>query len=266
MSQESIVDATRPSPGRIYDYLLGGHHNFEVDRQAVEALLKIMPFASKFAKLQRWTLQDLAGILTKERGHDVIIDFASGLPTADHIHTQVPPGTTIIYSDYDPIIVEYAREILGNTPNVHYYLANASKPEELLSEPEVQNILAGRRKVAFTYWGVSSFLFDDALKHASQSLYDWCEPGSCWAFNAQSSNINDPAVQGAVALYKAMGTILTIRSPEEFLDLLKPWELDSQGWIPLLEWHGFDQSDLGKEEVSSFGPMGGGLGGFFIKS
>ena len=34
MSKESVVDASRPNAGRIYDYILGGSHNFEVDRQA----------------------------------------------------------------------------------------------------------------------------------------------------------------------------------------------------------------------------------------
>ncbi len=28
----SIADTSAPNAGRIYDFLLGGHHNFEVDR------------------------------------------------------------------------------------------------------------------------------------------------------------------------------------------------------------------------------------------
>ncbi|HSN76733.1 MAG TPA: SAM-dependent methyltransferase, partial [Anaerolineae bacterium] len=131
MSKESIVDASVPSAGRIYDYLLGGHHNFEVDRQAATMLTQLIPFASKFVRLQRWCLQDLAYELTAVRGYDTIIDFASGLPTQDHLHFVVPNGTKVIYSDYDPIVVEYAREILGNTPNVHFFEADARRPEEL---------------------------------------------------------------------------------------------------------------------------------------
>ena len=46
-SKDSIVDATTPSAGRIYDYLLGGHHNFEVDRQAAQMLLKMSPHLSR---------------------------------------------------------------------------------------------------------------------------------------------------------------------------------------------------------------------------
>ena len=69
---------------------LGGSHNFEVDRQAAEQLLALLPFSEKFVRLQRWALQDLAVELTQQRGFDVIIDFASGLPTNDHLHHVVP--------------------------------------------------------------------------------------------------------------------------------------------------------------------------------
>src|SRR5512143_2542931 len=103
MPQDNIVDASKPSAGRMYDYYLGGNHNFEVDRQAADQVLKIMPFVAKGARLQRWTLQDIAIELGEKRGYDVIIDFASGLPTMDHIHYKVPKGTTVIYSDSDPV-------------------------------------------------------------------------------------------------------------------------------------------------------------------
>ena len=36
MPSKSMSDASVPNAGRIYDYLLGGHHNFEVDRLAAE--------------------------------------------------------------------------------------------------------------------------------------------------------------------------------------------------------------------------------------
>ena len=60
MSQDNIVDASKPSAGRMYDYYLGGNHNFEVDRQAADQVLKIAPFISKAMRLQRWALQDIA--------------------------------------------------------------------------------------------------------------------------------------------------------------------------------------------------------------
>src|SRR4026208_1791421 len=99
MSQDSIVDATRPNAGRTYDYMLGGHHNFEVDRQAAEQVAQLAPSLGKTMRFPRWGLQGIATELTERRGFDLIVDFASGLPTNDHMHTVVPKGTKVIYSD-----------------------------------------------------------------------------------------------------------------------------------------------------------------------
>jgi SAM-dependent methyltransferase len=267
MSQDNIADPSKPSPGRVYDYLLGGNHNFEVDRQSAEQVLKIMPFAGKFARLQRWALQDIAVELSEKRGYDVIIDFASGLPTNDHIHHRVPKGVTVIYSDVDPVVVEYARDILKDTSDVYFFQADARHPEELLGRPEVEKILAGRRKVGLVYWGISVFLPDEDISHAARWLYEWAAPGSCLAFNAQGAdtNMEDPALKQGMQIYEKMGQKTFPRSLEEYRELVKPWQPDANGFIPLLKWHGFEQSELGKEDVAAYGPMGGGYGAYLIR-
>jgi hypothetical protein len=267
MPKESIVDASVPSAGRIYDYLLGGHHNFEVDRQAAGVLTQLIPFASKFVRLQRWCLQDLAHELTAVRGYDTIIDFASGLPTQDHLHVVVPDGTKVIYSDYDPVVVEYAREILGNTPNVYFFEADARHPEELLNRAEVKEILGDKRNVAMVYWGVALFLPDDEIRRAARYLYDWADAGSCWAFNAQGAGANpsNPTAMQAFEVYRRMGTPAYARSKVEYEALVKPWRADGKGFVSLLEWHGFDQSELTDQDREVVGPAGAGYGAFLVK-
>ncbi|MFZ6029799.1 MAG: SAM-dependent methyltransferase [Chloroflexota bacterium] len=266
-STESIIDDKKPNAGRIYDYLLGGYHNFEIDRQAAKQVLARLPFMSKFVRLQRWSLQDLAEELTIRRGYEVIVDFASGLPTNDHIHHKVSPDTTVIYSDYDPTVVEYAWEILkSDHPNTHFFQADASHPAELLERPEVQQILSGRRKVAFVYWGVSIFLPDDSIKRAAHELYDWAAPGSCLAFNAQGADINTdyPGGDQIVELYARMGTPLYPRSLAHYKELIQPWHIDGE-FIPLLKWHGFEENLLNDEDTTAYGPMGGGYGVYLLK-
>lgn len=267
MPQDSIVDVSKPSAGRMYDYYLGGNHNFEVDRKAADQVLKLMPFLSKYIRLQRWALQDIATELTKKRGFDVVIDFASGLPTNDHIHHKVPQGTTVIYSDYDPVVVEYTHEILKGTPNTYFFESDAGHPENLLNSPEVQKILGGRKKVAFVLWGVSMFLADEALSHAIKYLYDWSAPGSCLVFNAQGSDVDlqNPAALQIKKIYEQSGSKIYNRSLEQYLEILKPWKPDGKGFVSLLDWHGLDALELGKEDIKSFEPMGGGYGAYLIK-
>lgn len=266
-SKDSIVDATTPSAGRIYDYLLGGHHNFEVDRQAAEFIINLAPFVTKFVRLQRWCLRDVAYELTTVRGYNVIVDFASGLPTQDNLHVVVPEGTVVIYSDYDPVVVQYAREILGDTPNVYFFEADARKPEEFLNRPEVQEIIGDRGNVAVVYWGVALFLTDDDIKHAANYLYEWTESESCWAFNLQGAGLSkdEPAGVEILETYAKMGTPAFVRSLDEYVELFKPWHVDEKGLISLLDWHGLDASEMSEIDVRMFGSAGAGYGAYLEK-
>lgn len=266
MAKESIIDDSRPNAGRMYDYYLGGNHNFEVDRQAADQVIKLLPFAPKYARLQRWALQDIALNLVEERKFDVIIDFASGLPTNDHVHHLVPDGTTVIYSDHDPVVVEYGHDILEGTPNAYFFEGNAAEPEALLNRPEVKEILAGRRKVGLIFWGVTAFLTDEEIDNATSYLYEWAAPGSCLAFNAQLADVpQTPTTKQIEEIYKRMGSVARLRPLEQFHKLVTPWQLERDGFVPLLEWHGFDQSELSKMDVEDFGPLGGGFGAYLIK-
>jgi len=267
MSPESIIDTSKPSAGRIYDYFLGGHHNFEVDRKAADALIQRVPFMPKFARLQRWCLQDLAVELTEKRGFDVIIDFASGLPTNDHIHHVVPAGTTVIYSDYDPVVVEYAREILADPPDVHFFHADARRPDDLLSRPAVEAILAGRRKVAIVYWGISIFLPEEDLAFAARFLHEWSDPASCWAFQAQGTgtDTNDPNVAQNIKTYAEMGSPMYVHSLEQLQRILHPWRVDEPGFIDLLSWHSLNTDTLSPDELKIWGAAGGGYGTYLVK-
>jgi hypothetical protein len=192
----------------------------------------------------------------------VIVDFASGLPTNDHIHQVVPKGTKVIYSDYDPVTVEYAQDILENTPNVYYFLADARKPDELFNHPEVQRILGGRRDVAIGYWGISIFLTDDELAHATSTLYELADPRSCLAFNAQGAvePPTDPASIQMMNIYARMGSPQYYRTLEKYKQLIQPWKLDEKGFISFLDWHGFDQSVMSEEDMRIFGPQSGSYG------
>jgi hypothetical protein len=268
MSEESILNSSKPNAGRIYDYLLDGNHNFEADRAAGEQLKILAPFiATKGARLQRWCLQDLALELTEKRGYEVIIDFASGLPTQDHIHETARPGTVVIYSDSDPVVVEYARDILQGMPNVYFFQGDARRPDELLERPEVQKILAGRRDVALIYWGVATFLKDEELAFAAQYLHQWAGPRSCWAFNAQLADADptNPIMMKVLNIYKQMGSPVYLRDLDQYRTLVQPWHTDETGFVSFMDWHGIDQIEMSQEDRNASGPAGGGYGAYLVK-
>jgi hypothetical protein len=267
MPQQSFIDASKPNAGRIYDYLLGGSHNFDVDRTAGDRVRQFAPFLPKAMRLQRWCLQDLAVELTEQRRYDVIIDFASGLPTNDHLHHVVRPGSIVIYSDYDPVVVEYAHEILAGAENTYYFLADARQPEELLKRQELLSLVGDGRKIAFILWGVSGFLTDDEIRKTVRCLYDWSGPDACLCFNAQGADtrIAGPGMVQLARVYEQIGSRLNPRTLQEYQKLLQPWRADEKGYCTLMSWHGIGQEEMTDEDRQSWGTSGGGYGAYLVK-
>ncbi len=238
-----------------------------MDRQAAEQFIQLLPFLPKAMRLQRWCLQDIARELTLNRGFKVIVDFASGLPTKDHMHLVVPEDTLVIYSDRDPVAAEYAHEILAEVPNAYYFQADARRPEELLNRPEVQELLKGRREVAFVYWGISIFLADEDIAHIAKVLSDWSGPTTCCAFQAQDvvENPADPNLAQLIKAYEHMGSKMYYRPLSRFRELLQPWHPDKQGFISLLDWHDLDETALTQQEQNTWGQGGRSYGAYLVK-
>lgn len=173
----------------------------------------------------------------------------------------------MIYSDSDPIVVEYAKEILKEIPHVHFFLSDARHPEELLDRPDVLEILDGRTNIALVSWGLSAFIEDDDIRNMARALYERSGPKSVWAFNAQAANSNssDPNVAKLLEIYKKMGSPFRIRPLEQYIELVKPWKVENDRFIPLTEWNGFDQSMMTTDDLKAAGPGGGGYGAYLIK-
>jgi hypothetical protein len=234
----SIADSGKPNPGRIYDFLLGGNHNFEVDRMAAQQVIKVMPVFPKLFKLIRWFLGEAVRRLGTE-GYDQFIDFASGLPTVDHIHQVAPEGTKVIYSDIDPVTVAYGQEIIKANPNVRYGVCPAEKPEELLNSPLVAELFGKNRKVAIGFNGVAYFLPDATFHNSMQVLYDWAGKDSRLFLCDSGLDANSPmpaATKEAIQIYERMGQHMYLRSPETLERLISPWKILRPGLRPLEEW------------------------------
>jgi O-methyltransferase involved in polyketide biosynthesis len=236
----SIADSGKPNAGRIYDYLLGGNHNFEVDRQAAEQAVKLMPFFPRLFKLVRWFLGEAVRRLCEE-GYTQFIDFASGLPTVDHIHEVAPAGTKVVYSDIDPVTVAYAHEIIKDNPNVRYGVCPAQKPNELLNTPLVTQFIDANRKVAIGFNGVAYFLTDKELGNSMKVLYDWAGKGSrlfTCDLGFEEAALRTSATKEMAALYEKLGQPVYWRSRKTFETLAKPWKVREPGMQPLESWVG----------------------------
>lgn len=255
-----------PRPARMYDYYLGGVHNTEADRKAADQIMAHAPYTGFITRTHRDCLKDVAAELTK-RGFDLLIDLASGLPTQENLHYHVPKGTAVVYADIDPFVVEYSREILGDTPDVYYFQADLHYPNQLLDQPDVQRLLNEGRKAAFVTWGIALFLTDDDIASLARTLYDWSAPGTCWACNATLANMNmeNENLQQTLAYYQSLNSPMYVRPLERFRELLLPWKPDERDFVSIYDWHNIDLATVREDIRDVLGPGGGGYGAYLIK-
>ena len=99
------VDPTTPSPARMYDYVLGGVHNFPVGRAAAERVRAQASDLEDAAWVNRGFHQRAARWMAERQGIRQFIDIGSGLPTPSNTHgvvQRVAPEARVAYVDNDP--------------------------------------------------------------------------------------------------------------------------------------------------------------------
>lgn len=116
------IDTTIAHAARIYDFLLGGTTNFEVDRQAAVYANEDMPGGLDAARANvganRGFLGRTVRWLAGEAEIGQFLDIGTGIPNADNVHgvaQQIAPGARIVYVDSDPIVLAHAHDLLDST-------------------------------------------------------------------------------------------------------------------------------------------------------
>lgn len=109
----------KPSVARIYDYLLGGGHNFQVDRDFAKKNLATFPGLRGAAAANRAFLQRAVRFAIS-RGIRQFIDIGSGLPTVGNVHEvadHADPSHScrVVYVDNEPIAHAHAQLLLAES-------------------------------------------------------------------------------------------------------------------------------------------------------
>lgn len=231
----STMDATRPNISRVYDYMLGGHHNFESDRVMAQQILKIFPSYPVWARLNRWFLQ-MVGSQWASEGFTHIIDLGSGMPTQDHFHTVVPQAR-VLYSDNDPIAVAYARDVIGDDPRISYIEQDVGDISAILAHADAH--FGGTRHVAIGCIGIGYFFDDETLARMLRNLHDWAAPGSVMAMTFVASTMSEEQLDNLASPFQKLNIKGYMRNPEQIAALATPWRVrDSR---PLHEWIGVEK-------------------------
>ncbi|RDI62740.1 SAM-dependent methyltransferase [Nocardia pseudobrasiliensis] len=177
---DETIDMDTPNIARMYDYVLGGGANFEIDREAAEAIPEGMPGSRFWARSNRGFVGRAVAALC-EMGIDQFLDLGSGAPTVGNPHEialRHNPHARIAYVERERVAVEYAQKALEGHPQVSMTWADLRDIDSVLSAPSVTDLIDFGRPVAILAMAVLDLLEDIDPALLIAAYRDACPPGS----------------------------------------------------------------------------------------
>ncbi|MHA4817519.1 SAM-dependent methyltransferase [Streptomyces aculeolatus] len=231
------IDVSRPHPARIYDYLLGGKDNYEVDRQAGEQLVAAAPEARIGLRANRAFLQRAVRHVVGS-GIRQILDIGTGLPTAPNVHEtaqETAPDTRVVYVDNDPIVRAHADALLSRAGATSIVQADVRDPRSILDHPDVRRVLDFDEPVAVFLVAVLHFLTDaDEPRQVVATLRDALPSGSYLVLSHATGDFADRT--DAQAVYNKATAGLNLRPYAEIEPFFDGFGLVEPGLVQVPFW------------------------------
>ncbi|MEV5311102.1 SAM-dependent methyltransferase [Streptomyces sp. NPDC052610] len=236
------IDISVPSVSRIYDYYLGGSHNFEVDREAARRAMEFMPGLPKIMQANRAFMRRAVRYAV-DQGVTQFLDVGSGIPTFGNVHEvaqAAAPGARVVYVDHDPVAVAHSQAVLEGNEDADVAAADLLKPQDILTSPQVERLLDLNRPVALLLVAILHFVEDaDDPYTAVAQLSDALAPGSMLVLtHASYEGIPLPPERagGAVDVYKDIRNPLIMRSRDEIARFFEGYDMVEPGLVPMPHW------------------------------
>jgi SAM-dependent methyltransferase len=248
------IDIDRPNAARVYDYLLGGSHNFAVDRALGDQVIAASPTTREQAGLNRAFL-GRAVRFCADRGIRQFLDLGSGIPTAGNVHEvarAVVPDARVVYVDIDPIAIAHGRDILADDPHSHMLGRDLRDADEVLADIDDGKLLDLGEPVALLMVAVLHAVPDADDPAGIIGRYTNAVPtGSFLAISHGTDEGNPVEARRVIALSQRTNTPLSVRSKSEIETFFHGYELAPPGvtWLPA--WHRDTSKDTTPPEDSN---------------
>ncbi|MFI8230103.1 SAM-dependent methyltransferase [Streptomyces sp. NPDC085900] len=236
------IDISVPSVSRIYDFYLGGSHNFEVDREAARKAMEHMPGLPKIMQANRAFMRRAVRFAAGE-GITQFLDVGSGIPTFGNVHEvaqNASPGAHVVYVDHDPVAVAHSQAVLEGNDDAGVVAADLRKPQEILASAEVERLIDLNRPVALLLVAILHFVEDeDDPYEAVAQLRDALAPGSMLILTHASYEgipLSPERAAGTVDVYKDIRNPLIMRSRDEIARFFEGYDMVEPGLVPMPHW------------------------------
>lgn len=255
------IDINRPSAARVYDYFLGGAHNFTVDRQLAEEVARITPDVGDTMRANRAFLRRAVRHLAGE-GIRQFLDIGSGIPTVGNVHevaAEATPDARVVYIDADPVAVSHSRAMLRDGSGAAVFQADLREPAEIIALARASGLIDFSQPVAVLLLGVVHFLTDsDDPAGIVAALRDAVPDGSYLALSHVTYDDQPPEVVRAFGLSRATSAELVLRSHGEIAGFFSGLKLIDPGLVHLPLWRPEHFDDVGQrpERIGAFAGVG----------
>ena len=243
------IDTTKANIARVYDYWLGGSHNFRADQDAARTMIAMDPNMRAIMRANRAFLGRAVRYLAREAGIRQFLDIGSGIPTEQNVHEvalAAAPGSRVVYVDNDEVAVAHSRLMLDDNPDATVIQADLREPAKILADPETQLLLDFTQPVALLLVAVLHFVPDEAgPAQILATLRDALVPGSYLVICHSCRDARPDTADSAAALYNSrVAAQLRVRTRDEIAALFDGFTLVEPGlvWIP--EWRPDSPADV----------------------
>jgi SAM-dependent methyltransferase len=248
------IDIERPSVARVYDYALGGSHNFAADRALFRQLTTMIPDLRPVALANRAFLHRALRFLLAV-GVRQFLDIGSGIPTRGNVHEvagRAAPDARVVYVDVDPVAVAHSREILVGNDRAGVIQEDLRRPERILAHSDTRRLLDVGRPLAVLLMAVAHLVpDDDELAGAMAVLRDAVAPGSYLVISHPAVEGGPAALAKGVQVLQGAGIAATARTREQVAGLFGDFELVDPGLVWLPQWRPDGPDDGGEHPLRS---------------
>jgi len=215
-----VVDHSKPSVARIYDYGLGGKDNYPIDREVADKFMAIVPDTRDAARANRVFLTEVVRSMA-EAGIDQFVDLGTGIPTSPNVHETartVHRDAAIVYVDNDPVVLAHNRALMREDPRTVVLAHDLRQPGTILQDRRVQKLLDPARPVGILMIAVLHFVEAAASPIIAGRYLRDLAPGSRLAISALSGDgVAPELLRQAETAYRAVSAPLVYRTRAELL-------------------------------------------------
>lgn len=249
------IDTSVPNIARVYDFFLGGSHNFPADRQLAAKIEESMPHIADAARLNRSFLRR-AVLFMIDSGIRQFLDVGSGIPTVGNVHEiaqAADPECRVVYVDKEPVAVTHSRMLLRDNDKAVAIRADIRDPEEIMGRPECKRLLDFDEPIGLLTLLVWHFVpdYDDPpglLARYRQAL----APGSILALTHFTLDGSSTGLRQALADVNKRGREeMFPRSYEQVTAMFNGFELVDPGLVVCAAWRPQGPGDFSNEPVEN---------------